>query len=107
MVITLPACGGTQEIWQAEVIVDETPLEPMRFRESAAQGSLTLTGTRKTHTRETPVERLTLLHSETYADFDWDSFGLVFWSVAGGLVTIGLYILFAFVIFDFHGDDEE
>ena len=106
-VLTLPACGGTQEVWQPETQVEETPLGPMKFQETPAPGRVKLTVTRETRTRETPAERLTLVHEETSADFDWDSFGLVFWSVLGGIASVGLYFLFAFVIFDSTDDDEE
>ena len=77
----------------------------MRFQETPGPGKVKLTVTQETQTRETPIERLTLVHEESYADFDWDSFGLVFWSVVGGIASIGLYFLFAFVIFD-PSDDE-
>lgn len=105
-VLTLPSCGGTEEIWEPEIVAEETPLGPMRFQETPAPGQVKLTVTQETRTLETPVERLTLLHEETYGDIDWDSFGLVFWSVLGGIASIGLYFLFAFVIFD-ETDNEE
>lgn len=106
LVLTLPACSGTEEIWEPQVEVEETPLGPMRFQETPGPGTVRLTATQETRTRETPVQRLIILHEETYADFDWDSFGLVFWSVLGGIATVGLYFLFAFVILDPPDEDK-
>ncbi|MBZ0134923.1 MAG: hypothetical protein K8I27_00955 [Planctomycetes bacterium] len=99
-ILTLPSCSSVDEVWEPEALVEETHLGPMHFKETAAPGKLNLTVTQKTRTRETPMERLVLVHEETFADFDWDSFGLVFWSVLGGIASVGLYFLFAFVIFD-------
>jgi hypothetical protein len=108
LILTLPACsGGAEEIWQPEVLLEEQPLEDVRFRESLTAGKLTLTATRKVRATETPIERLYLHHTETWSDFDWDSFGLVFWSVLGGIISVGLYFLFAFVVFDTTDDDED
>ncbi|MCB9934221.1 MAG: hypothetical protein H6840_00885 [Planctomycetes bacterium] len=106
-VLCLPACsGGPEEIWQPETLVQEQPLEGAKFTETLAAGKLVLTATRKVRATETPVERLYLHHTETWSDFDWDSFGLVFWSVLGGIVSVGLYFLFAFVVFDTTKDEE-
>lgn len=106
-VLTLPSCSSVDEVWEPEPQVEVTRLEPMRFKETAAPGKVALTVTQKTRTRETPMERLVLVHEETFADFDWDSFGLVFWSVLGGIASVGLYFLFAFVIFDTTDDEKK
>ena len=107
VVLTLPACGiSDSERWDAEVLVEEQPLEELKFAESFTAGKLTLTVTQKTRTRETPVERLTIVHEETYMEFDFDNFGLVFFSILGGVISVGLYFVFAFVVFDTTKDDE-
>jgi len=108
LILTLPACGGgPEEIWQPEVLVEEQPLEDVRFKETFTAGKMSLTATRRVRAKETPIERLHLHYTETWSDFDWDSFGLVFWSVLGGIVSVGLYFLFAFVVFDTTDDDED
>jgi hypothetical protein len=106
LVLVLPGCGGgAEEMWTSEMQVEEQALEPIRFEETVAAGRLQLTITQKVRAKETPIERLSLHHTETYSDFDWDGFGLVFFSILGGIASIGLYFVFAFVVFP--GDDEE
>ena len=101
MILTLPACsGGAEELWQTETIVEEKPLEAPRFRETFAAGKLTLTATQKVSARKTPVERLYMVYTDTWSDFDWDSFGLTFFAILGGVLSIGLYFLVAFVLVD-------
>ena len=107
MILTLPACAGSQtEQWNAEVLTEVQPLEPAKFKEDMTGGKLTLTMTQKVRAQETPVERLTILHEDSYSDIDWDNVGLVFFSVLGGLVSIGLYFLFGFVVFKKPNDEE-
>jgi hypothetical protein len=106
LVLVLPGCGGgAEELWAADTIVEEQALEPMKFSETVAAGRLQITITQKVHARETPIERLSLVHTETYSDFDWDGFGLVFFSILGGIASIGLYFVFAFAVFP-DNDDE-
>jgi hypothetical protein len=106
LVLALPGCGGgAEEHWISDTIVEQQALEPIKFDENVAAGRLQITITQKVRARETPVERLSLVHTETYSDFDWDGFGLVFFSILGGIASIGLYFVFAFVVFP--GDDEE
>jgi hypothetical protein len=105
LVLVLPGCGGTEEMWTADTIVEEQALEPMKFSDSVAAGRLQITITQKVHARETPIERLSLVHTEAYSDFDWDGFGLVFFSILGGIASIGLYFVFAFAVFP-DNDDE-
>lgn len=106
LILTLPGCGGgAEEMWTADTLVDEQPLEPVKFEESFAAGRLQLTITQKVRAKETPIERLTLVHNETYADFDWDEFGLVFFSILGGIISIGLTFVLAFVVYA--PDDDE
>jgi hypothetical protein len=104
--LILAGCsGGPTEVWTADTLVEEQPLEPVKFEENVAAGRLQLTVTQKVRARETPIERLTLLHEESYAEFDWDDAGLVFFSILGGIVSVGLYFLFAFVVYN--PDDEK
>jgi hypothetical protein len=97
--------GGPEEIWTPDTLVEEQPLEPVKFEETVAAGRLQLTVTQKVRAKETPIERLSLQYEESYADFDWDDAGLVFFSILGGIVSVGLYFLFAFVIYN--PDNEE
>lgn len=107
MILTLPACGsGPEAYWQREQLVEEEATEPVRYTESVRNGKLNLKVTQETQVRETPVERKYLLFEETYADFNWDDAGLVFFSILGGIVSVGLYFLFAFLVID-PPDDEE
>jgi len=100
LILTLPACSGSQmEQWDAEVLSEVQPLEPPKFKEEVTAGKLTLTATQKVRARETPIERLTILHEESYSDIDWDNVGLVVFSILGGIVSIGLYFVFGFVVF--------
>lgn len=106
MILTLSGCGGGPErYWQPETLVEEEALEPVKYTETVNAGKLTLTVTQKTQVRETPIERQYLLFEESYADFDLDDAGLVFFSVLGGILSIGLYFLVAFVLID--EDDEQ
>ena len=107
MILTLPACGGPQEVWQPDTLVEETPLEATHFSESVTAGKLTLTATRKVSSKETPIERLTLVYSDMWTDFDWDSFGLTFFSILGGILSIGLYFIVAYVIYDPNKNDKK
>ena len=101
MILTLPSCGsGPEEYWQQEQLVEEEVLEDVRYDETLSQGKLNLRVTQKTRVEETPVERKYLLFEESYSDFDWDQAGLVFFSILGGIISIGLYFLFAFYVFD-------
>lgn len=101
LILTLPACSSSEfKRWDPEVIVDEEPVDEAKFIETVTAGKLTLTATRTFRTRETPIERLTLVHEETYSDMDWDNFGLTFFAILGGIVSVGLYFIFAFVVFD-------
>ena len=105
LVLVLPGCGGgAEELWSPGTQVEEVPLEPVAFNGTVAAGRLQLTITQKVRARETPIERLTLRHTESYSDFDWDGFGLVFFSILGGIASIGLYFIFAFAVFP--EDDE-
>jgi hypothetical protein len=107
MILTLPACGGgPEEYWQREQLVEEETLESVKYTETVSAGKLKLKVTQKTQVRETPVERKFLLYEETYADFDWDDAGLVFFSILGGIISVGLYFLVAFVVID-PSDDEK
>jgi hypothetical protein len=106
LILTLPACGGPEEIWEPETLIEETAVEPIRFSENVTAGKLTLTATQKVSARETPVERLTLVHTDQWTDFDWDTFGLTFFAILGGIVSIGLYFLVAFVVLDPNEDED-
>lgn len=107
MILTLPACaGGPDEYWQREQLVEEEALEEVKYTESTRQGSLTLKVTQKTRVTETPGERKYLYFEDTYADFDWDDAGLVFFSILGGIISVGLYFLIAFVVIDTDDDKD-
>jgi hypothetical protein len=98
LVLTLPACGGVEEIWVPETVVEEEPVEPVRSTETKAGAHTQLTLTRKVRARETAVERLHLRHTESSSDMSFDNFGLVFFSVLGGILTVGLYFAVAFLL---------
>ena len=96
LILTLPACSGSQmEQWDAEVLSEVQPLEPPKFKEEVTAGKLTLTATQKVRARETPIERLTILHEESYSDIDWDNVGLVVFSILGGIVSIAFWSMVA------------
>ncbi|MCA8915912.1 MAG: hypothetical protein KDB90_10915 [Planctomycetes bacterium] len=107
LILTLPACsGGPEEIWQPEALVEETPVEAMHFNESVSSGKLTLTASQKVVARETPIERLTLLYTDSHIEFDWESFGFTFFAILGGIVSVGLYFVVAYVLYDPNKDDK-
>jgi hypothetical protein len=94
-------CGtSTREVWQPEQRVEiEALTEPSLIEERSA-GMLKLRVEQEIRTIETPSERLYLIYKQTYSDFDWDRFGFAFFAVAGAVVMIGLYVLFAFYVID-------
>jgi photosystem II stability/assembly factor-like uncharacterized protein len=85
--------SGPTEIWQPEQRVQVEELEPAAYSETRTAGKLTLQVRQKVRVTETPSEHLLLYYEETYSEFDWDSFGLVFFSILGGVVTIGLTVV--------------
>jgi hypothetical protein len=97
--------GGPEEMWNPEVRVETEELAPAAYTEARTAGKLTLRLSQKVRITETPSERLHLLHTETYSVFDLDEFSLVFFSVLGAIVTVGLYVLFALYLYN--PDDEE
>jgi hypothetical protein len=97
--------GGPDEIWNPEVRIEVEELAPPTYAETRTAGKLTLRLSQKVRVTETPSERLHLLHTETYSVFDLDEFSLIFFSVLGAIVTVGLYVLFALYLYN--PDDEE
>ena len=99
-------CGsGPQEEWTPEMRVDVESLSAPAYTETRTAGRLTLRISERVRITETPSERLHLLYTETYSTVDLDEFSLIFFSVLGAVVTVGLYILVAFYLYN-PGDDE-
>lgn len=99
MLLTLPGCGSSQvEKWTPVTLVEDQPLEAPKFSESVSAGQLTLTATQKVRETKTPIERLSVLHEEVDFEFDWDHFGVVIFSILGGIASVGLYFLFGYVV---------
>jgi hypothetical protein len=98
--------GGPQEEWMPELRVEVEPLSEPAYTESRTAGRLTLRITERVKVTETPSVRLHLLHTESYSTMDLDQFSLIFFSILGAIVTIGLYVLFAFYIYNPDKDED-
>lgn len=106
----LSLCGGcglsTSQVWLAETRTEVAALDEPRFIESREAGMLTLRCEQEVEVSVTPSERLYLVHKQTYSTWDWDRAGLVFFTVVGAVVSIGLYVVFALYIYNPDSDDE-
>lgn len=106
-VVLCAGCGtSTSQVWLAETHVEVAPLEEPQFRENREAGMLVLRSEQEAAVITTPSERLYLVHKQTYSTWEWDRAGLIFFSVLGAVVTIGLYVLYALYIYNPESDDE-
>lgn len=101
-------CGSSvKEIWQPEERVQIESLGGPAWAEERALGSVTLSLHEPARVTTTPSERLYLHHEEKYFSMGWDNFGLVFFGILGSVLSVGLYFLFAFAVFDTAEDEED
>lgn len=107
MILTLPACAGPEEVWKPDTLVENTPLEGPHFAESTTAGKLDLVATQKVKSRRTPVERKTLVYTDSWIDFDWDNFGVAVFSIVGGILSIGLYFVLGYFVYNKNKNDKK
>ncbi|MBE7490403.1 MAG: hypothetical protein HS108_01365 [Planctomycetes bacterium] len=93
--LVLCGCGSTSEYWQPEQQVTEQPLQASRAEGAVTAGWLEVRLTQQVLRRESPVERLTLLHEKLESTVDWDGVAMTVVYILGSLLVLGIYLFFA------------